>query len=163
MDDGAPPIGTLAERLEWLFDKIRPTVEELADPAEVGRMYQNKEIAEKINHAREAGLDDTTITGAYVGEIRRGKTTDPRVSHLRALAWAFGVDPAFFIDDNAAVQVRREIDLLLQLRTMEVRQVALRQVLADRGLSETGTDLVEQLVQHLTAAQLPPDDPSRPR
>ncbi|MEU8423525.1 hypothetical protein AB0C15_21885 [Micromonospora sp. NPDC048835] len=144
-----PPLDTLAARLEYLFDKIRPTPDELSDSDESGRRYTNKEIADKINDASaETGV---TISAAYIGELRRGVARDPRTSHVRALATAFGVNSGYFVDDAAARRIEGQLTLLDELRRMDVKQVALRQVLADNGLSATDTRLVEQMVARLRA------------
>jgi hypothetical protein len=155
-----PPLDTLAARLEYLFEKIRPGTEELGPAEEPGRAYTNREIADKINTAAdETGV---TISAAYVGELRRGVALDPRMSHVRALARAFGVHSGYFVDDAAAQRVRDQIALLTELRRMDVRQVALRQVLTDAGLSPTDTQLVEQMVARLRALadQSPSADPT---
>lgn len=144
-----PPLDTLAARLEYLFDKIRPTADELGDADEPGRRYTNREIADKINEvAAETGV---TISAAYIGELRRGVASDPRTSHVRALATAFGVNSGYFVDDAAARRIQDQITLLSELRRMDVKRVALRQVLADNGLSATDTRLVEQMVARLRA------------
>ncbi|RQX02827.1 MULTISPECIES: hypothetical protein [Micromonospora] len=144
-----PPLDTLAARVEYLFDKIRPTPDELSDSDEPGRKYTNREIADKINEAAtETGV---TISAAYIGELRRGVANDPRTSHVRALAAAFGVNSGYFVDDAAARRIQDQITLLSELRRMDVKQVALRQVLADNGLSATDTQLIEQMVARLRA------------
>ncbi|MEU7587326.1 hypothetical protein AB0A95_13600 [Micromonospora sp. NPDC049230] len=144
-----PPLDTLAARLEYLFDEIRPTPDELGDSDEPGRKYTNREIADKINQASaETGV---TISAAYIGELRRGVASDPRTSHVRALATAFGVNSGYFVDDAAARRIQDQITLLSELRRMDVKQVALRQVLADNGLSATDTQLIEQMVVRLRA------------
>ncbi|MBO4140171.1 hypothetical protein J5U46_08455 [Micromonospora tulbaghiae] len=154
VDDGhveqeLPSLDTLAARLEYLFDKIRPTAEELSDSDEPGRRYTNKEIADKINAtAADTGV---TISAAYIGELRRGVASDPRTSHVRALAFAFGVNSGYFVDDAAARRIQDQITLLSELRRMDVKQVALRQVLTDNGLSPTDTQLIEQMVARLRA------------
>ncbi|MFY1614771.1 hypothetical protein [Micromonospora sp. WMMD736] len=144
-----PPLDTLAARLEYLFDKIRPTPDELGDSDEPGRRYTNREIADKINGA--AAETGVTISAAYIGELRRGVARDPRTSHVRALATAFGVNSGYFVDDAAARRIQDQITLLGELRRMDVTRVALRQVLADNGLSATDTRLVEQMVARLRA------------
>jgi len=68
---------------------------------------------------------------------------------VQALAKAFGVDPGFFVDDEAARRVQEQIELLKELRRMDVQQVALRQVLHDSGLSPASTLIVEQMVARL--------------
>ena len=144
-----PPLTTFAERLEYLFDTIRPTRVELAAGEEPGRRYNNREIADKINLAAKDTPGAPTISAAYIGELRRGVATDPRTSHLQALARAFGVDGGFFLDDHTARRVQEQIALLLELRRLDVRQIALRRVLADSGLSQTSAVLVEQMVARL--------------
>ncbi|MEH1124754.1 hypothetical protein [Micromonospora sp. CPCC 206061] len=150
---------TLAERLEWLFDKIRPSPDELGPKDEAGRPYLNYEIADKINAGNPW---DVTITPQYVGELRRGVrgATDPRVSHAKAVAWAFGVDPSYLIDDRVTEQVQRDIKLLLDLRSMGVHEVALRTVLVDSGLGEDSVELVQSLVRKLLDAG--GNEPGRP-
>ncbi|MER7167899.1 hypothetical protein ABT336_17750 [Micromonospora sp. NPDC000207] len=156
-----PPLDTLAARLEYLFESIRPTPKEIGEAEAAGRTYTNREIADKINTvAAETGV---TISAAYVGELRRGVAQDPRMSHIRALARAFGVHSGYFVDDAAARRITEQIALLSELRRMDVRQVALRQVLTDAGLSPTDTHLVEQMVARLRAvADQAATDPARP-
>ena len=148
-EEATPPLDTLAARLEYLFDTIRPTVDELGESDDPDRRYTNKEIADKINDAARGRPDGVTISAAYVGELRRGVASDPRTSHVQALAKAFGVDPGFFVDDEAARRVQEQIELLKELRRMDVQQVALRQVLHDSGLSPASTLIVEQMVARL--------------
>lgn len=144
--DEAQPLDTLADKLEYLFDRVRPTGSELGPGEEAGRRYTTKEIANKINEAAERDGTGVTISAAYVGEMRRGVTTDPRTSHVQALARAFGVDPGFFVDDRVTRRVQEQIDMLNELRQMKVQQVALRRVLRQQGLSDDSTRLIELLV-----------------
>ncbi|GGM23730.1 MULTISPECIES: hypothetical protein [Micromonospora] len=156
-----PSLDTLAARLEYLFTTIRPTAEEIGESEDPLRSYTNREIADKINlAATDTGV---TISAAYVGELRRGVAQDPRMSHIRALARAFGVSSGYFVDDAAARRVEEQITLLAELRRMDVKQVALRQVLTDAGLSPTDTQLVEQMVARLraVAAEVDPDEHHR--
>jgi transcriptional regulator with XRE-family HTH domain len=146
-EGGSPPLDTLADKLNYLFDKIRPTRDELGATDEPGRAYTNKEIADKIN--RMSAASGVRISAAYVGELRRGVADDPRTSHVRALAAAFQVDPAFFVDDKVTRRVQEQITMLTQLREMKVQQVALRTVLADTGLSPASALVVEQMVARL--------------
>ncbi|MEU4428772.1 hypothetical protein AB0F81_49875 [Actinoplanes sp. NPDC024001] len=145
-DRDLPELETLADRLEFLFDRVRPTAGELGPHEEAGRRYTTKEIAAKINEAAQRDGTGVTISAAYVGEMRRGITTDPRTSHIQALARAFGVDPAFFVDSRITRRVQEQIDLLTELRQMKVQQVALRRVLRQQGLSDDSARLIEQLV-----------------
>jgi transcriptional regulator with XRE-family HTH domain len=145
-DRHLPHLETLAEKLEYLFDRIRPTAAELGSGDEPGRRYTTKEIATKINQAAEGDPHPVTISAAYIGEMRRGITTDPRASHIKALAGAFGVDPGFFVDSKTARAVQEQIDLLNDLREMRVERVALRRVLQQQGLSADSTRMIEQIV-----------------
>lgn len=156
-----PRLDTLADKLEYLFDKVRPTASELGPTGEPGRRYTTKEIAAKINIAAERDGTGVTISAAYVGEMRRGVTTDPRTSHIKALAQAFGVDPAFFLDSRVTRQVQEQIDLLNDLREMKVQQVALRRLLQHQGLSDDSTRLIEQIVDRCRKLEgLDDDSPS---
>jgi transcriptional regulator with XRE-family HTH domain len=157
-DDASFPLESLAERLEYLFDRIRPTSGELAPGEDAGRRYTNKEIADKINHCAREIPGAPTISAAYIGELRRGVAADPRTSHVQALAKAFGVDCAFFVDDRAARRVQDQIMLLNELRSMDVKQVALRRVLHDSGLSRTSASLVEQMVARLREVERQVDE-----
>lgn len=141
-----PALETLSAKLEFLFDRVRPTTGELGASEEAGRRYTTKEIANKINEVGRCDGTGVTISAAYVGEMRRGVTTDPRTSHVQALARAFGVDPGFFVDDRVTRRVREQIDMLNELRQMKVQQVALRRVLRQQGLSDDSTRLIELLV-----------------
>lgn len=142
------PEGNLAWRLNFLFSKIKPTPQELARGEEPGREYTNREIAEKVrvdgDHYPQA-----SISAQYIGELRRGVTTNPRVSQCQALARAFGVNPAYLFDDDVARQVQSEVDLLRQLRVSGVRTVALRTVLGEQGLDEDQIPLVQALIAQL--------------
>ncbi|GIJ80412.1 hypothetical protein SAMN05443287_10473 [Micromonospora phaseoli] len=155
-ESGPSSLETLADKLNYLFDKIRPTRDELGAD-EFGRPYTNKEIADKINRMSE--VSGVKISSAYVGELRRGIADDPRTSHVRALAGAFQVDPAFFVDDKVTRRVQEQITMLTQLREMKVQQVALRTVLADTGLSPASALVVEQMVARLQEVEQSREQP----
>ncbi|AEV84172.1 hypothetical protein ACWT_3149 [Actinoplanes sp. SE50] len=162
---GAAPeptgLSSLAARLDHLFDTIRPTAAELGEHDQPGRRYTNREIADRVNAVAGTMPGAVTISAAYIGELRRGVATDPRTSHVQALARAFGVDPGYFVDDEAARRVQEQIGLLNELRRMDVRQVALRRVLQDSGLSTASALLVEQMVARLHEVESDATDRSR--
>jgi transcriptional regulator with XRE-family HTH domain len=139
---------TLAQRLNYLFANVLPTAGELGEGDTPGREYTNREIAATIN-GDDVHYPDVTISAAYIGELRRGVTTDPRVSHCRALAHAFGVHPAYLVDDDVARKVKNEIALLKELRANGARTVALRTVLHQQGLTSDQIPLVQALVEQL--------------
>ncbi|WP_157241064.1 helix-turn-helix domain-containing protein [Catenuloplanes japonicus] len=139
---------TVAERLKWLFEHIRPTGDELAPGEPPGRPYSNQEIANKINN--DPGIP-TTISQQQISKMRRGEAEDPRMWHCAALCRVFGVDPAFFADDQAAEKVRRDLSHILQLKELGVREVALRTVLANHGLDDSEVPIVAALIKALAS------------
>ncbi|SMD25663.1 ImmA/IrrE family metallo-endopeptidase [Kibdelosporangium aridum] len=93
MSAPGPAPGSVAERLNWLFDVVVAR-----DPATgAWRPYTNA----------EAG-------GTVVEQLRAGATAEP--GQLAALAEFFGVDPAFFGDDKAVVDRIRDELLIRALR-----------------------------------------------
>jgi hypothetical protein len=78
MRDGEPATGeNLADRLNRLFRTAR---------SPRGRPYTTGEAARAI-----AAAGGPTISPTYLWELRTGRATDPRRSHLQALAAFFGV------------------------------------------------------------------------
>src|SRR3954471_14622646 len=104
--------GTLAAKLNHLFGVVRP-----AD----GDEYTFDEVAESI---RTQG--GPTISATYLWQLRKGLRDNPTKRHLEALAGFFGVPPAYFFDNEAALRINAERDLLVALRDSPVRQLALR-------------------------------------
>src|SRR4051794_22897931 len=77
---------TLAEKLNHLFATVHPP----------GRgEFMLDEVAEAISQQGE-----TSITAAYLSQMRRGQRTNPSKNVLEALARFFGVSPAYFFDDE---------------------------------------------------------------
>ncbi len=108
-----PPSGsTVADKLNRLFATVHPP----------GRAeYTLDEVAAAINQRGE-----TTITAAYLSQLRRGQRTNPSRNVLAALAWFFGVSPVYFFDDELARQIEAELDLVVAMRNASVREIALR-------------------------------------
>lgn len=151
---------SLADKLNRLFATFRPRAEEI-HRGRPGREWFNSEVADRINGPGETAekvrraVGEVTISGAYIGELRQGKVTDPRLSHLKALAIAFGVPVSYLVEDAgdgpAAAEVARDLERLEQMRRAGVRQVLLRDVLAGTGLSDRSqaamTAIFEQLLE----------------
>ncbi len=152
------PRRTLADKINELFVTFRP------GPAEVGRgrpgrEYYNSEIADRINRPgpiadriRDIVGEPVTISGAYLGELRQGKATDPRLSHLKALAIAFGVSTSYLVDDDdetVADTVSADLRRLGQMRRLGVQQVVLRDVLGRSGLSGRSQDAMTAIFEQL--------------
>ena len=143
---GAEPGQGVAERLNWLFDRIRPGADELGPGETPGRKYTNQEIANKINDDHGS---PTTISRQQISKMRNGEAEDPRMGHCAALSRAFGVNPGFFVDDKVADDVRRDLAHILQLKELGVREVALRTVLTNHGLDDSQVPIVAALIKAL--------------
>lgn len=129
------PSGTcsaLGEKLNLLFESIYPA----------GRgPYSNQEVATEI---RKRGGE---ISPVYIWQLRKGLRDDPTKRHLESLADFFGLSPAYFFDDAVAATTHGDLARLAKLRQLGVRNVALRTVLEQVGLSEASQRLVQQVVE----------------
>jgi transcriptional regulator with XRE-family HTH domain len=93
--DGRGAAGTreeLAVRVERLFDAIKDT--------KTGETYTNSKIA-------RMSLGD--LTEEDVEGLRSGSVADPPLSHLLALARAFGVEPSYLVDGTGEAALDREM------------------------------------------------------
>jgi hypothetical protein len=102
---GEGPEG-LAGRVESLFDVIK-------DP-KTGETYSNSKIA-------RMSLGD--LTEEDVEGLRSGSVSDPPLSHLLAMATAFGVEPSYLVDGTGEALLGGEI--ARALGDNEVREIAL--------------------------------------
>ena len=130
MRDGELAAGeTLADRLDRLFRTAR---------SPRGRPYTTGEAARAI-----AAAGGPTISPTYLWELRTGRATDPRRSHLQALATFFGVPPGYFFADGPAGPAEDDPAVLLALRDDAVRRFAARLV----GLSPATLDALATMVE----------------
>lgn len=121
---------TLAEKLNHLFATVHPS----------GRgEFTLDEVAEAINKHGE-----TSITAAYLSQLRRGQRTNPSKNVLEALAWFFGVSPAYFFNDELAGKIEAELGLVVAMRRASVQQIALRAA----ELSEESLRNLSVLIEH---------------
>ncbi|MFJ9580802.1 hypothetical protein ACIRQF_30985 [Streptomyces sp. NPDC101191] len=142
-DDGSPapaqPTATtleLATRLNRLFTTLHPR----------GRdAYTSQEAAEAIT-AR-----GYKITEEQVEALRNGSWNPAGLQGFEALATFFGVSVGYFVDDDVAAQVSRDLGLVDQLKEQGIgpRQIALRAV-AD--LDEESLAALVPVIQHLQQA-----------
>ncbi|WP_226358730.1 hypothetical protein [Pseudonocardia sp. ICBG601] len=78
----------------------------------------------------QAAVNAITATGAamspaYFSEMRSGATANPSAKVIQSLADLFGVSPAFFFNDAAAVeQETAQIELEVALREAHIEHVA---------------------------------------
>ena len=121
---------TLAEKLDHLFATVRP-------PG--GSEFTLEQVADAINQRGEVKL-----TPVYVSQLRRGQRTNPTVGVLEALAWYFGVSPAYFFDDKLAGRIEAELEVVVAMRRASVQQIALRAA----DLSEESLRNLAALIDH---------------
>ncbi|GGM83567.1 secretion protein EspR [Longimycelium tulufanense] len=138
MSEGQEHRQTLADRLNKLFDDIRPE-------GRSGRPYRNDEVAAEI----KAVNPEIRITGGYLSALRRGRKTNPSTEVLTAIARFFGVPGAYFLNEATAAQADAEIELAKVMGNLGVRQLALRAL----DLTPDGLDAVAQVVEQLLVTQ----------
>lgn len=116
---------TLASVIDQLFHKIRRPD---------GREHANREVARWCEQWLEAHVGGGSFSPTYLGQLRSGKRTNPTLSHLRALAAFFQIDPALFVNEHGsmdlesdrAASIRDQLNLAAALRDANVAGVALR-------------------------------------
>ncbi|MFP8964636.1 XRE family transcriptional regulator [Streptomyces nanhaiensis] len=129
---------TLAERLDRLFDTVRPE-------GPKGRRYTNEEVATAVKRA-EPGV---RVGGAYLSALRKGTKKNPSTELLTALARFFGVPASYFLDERAATRTDAEIELARVAHNMGVRKLALRAL----ELSPEGLAAVTRIVEHVLESE----------
>jgi transcriptional regulator with XRE-family HTH domain len=132
---------TLAAKLDRLFRTVHPA----------GRgEYTYEEVAGAI---RDRGV---MISHTYVWQLRKGARDNPTKRHLEALAEFFGVNAAYFLDDDPETvrRIEEQLDLLAALRDSDVRSVALRAA----GLSAPALDAIRSMIEQARRIEgLPPN------
>ena len=129
----APRAKTLAEKIDHLFRTVHPAK---------GGEYTYEQVSKAIEDR-----GGPTISAAYVWQLRKGVRDNPTKRHLEALADFFGVPPSYFFDEDAARRVDEELELLVALRDMDVRQVALRASGLSAGSLAAIAAMIEQARQ----------------
>jgi transcriptional regulator with XRE-family HTH domain len=117
-DQPAPPLRTLADKVNWLIQQAHPA----------GRgPYSNTEIAALVEKVTGEPVSHTTVW-----KLRNGQATNPQMRLIEALARTFGVPPAFFFDDydeQPAGLLKDQVELLAMVRDLGVTAVQLRALL----------------------------------
>ncbi|HTW08368.1 MAG TPA: helix-turn-helix transcriptional regulator [Acidimicrobiales bacterium] len=126
--------GTFAERLEYLFQTVRPG----------GQPLTMDEV-----EARITGQGGERVSSAYLSALRRGVRDNPSLRTIEALARCFGVPPSYFLDDATAEEVRSQLEMLLQMRDSGVTNLKFR---GSNLTPETRSEIVKVL-QELAAEQ----------
>jgi transcriptional regulator with XRE-family HTH domain len=136
---------TLAEKLDRLFDTIRPE-------GPKGRRYTNEEVATAVKRA-EPGI---RVGGAYLSALRKGTKKNPSTELLTALARFFGVPASYFLDEHTAARTDAEIELAKVAHNLGVRRLALRALeLSPEGLAAV-TRIVESVLESDPGARTRP-------
>ncbi len=143
MSDTDPGERSFASRLTHLIQTVHPPDR---------GPYSYREIAAGVRHHGGA------MTAAYVNQLARGKQPYPRIHHVEALAWFFGVPVAYFFDDEVAGRVETRITEAVSWRDAEARHIAERVC----ELGPSGRYTVSSLVDNLLASQSRSQSPSRP-
>lgn len=126
---------SLAQKLDRLFKTVL---------SPNGDEYTYREVAEAINAAGGA-----TISWAYIHQLRTGKRSDPRKSHLETLAKFFGVSAEYFFDEERSEKIGAELDLLASLRESGVFGIATRA----KDLSPEGKQALASVLETLRRAE----------
>jgi transcriptional regulator with XRE-family HTH domain len=128
----------LAERLDHLFATVHP---------QDRKPYTPKEVAEAINQA--AG--QRVISAVYLWELKTGRSDNPTLKHIAALAAFFGVSPVYFFDDAGKSPDALPPTLHAALARDEVREVALRAA----GLSDASLQAIRGMIDSARALESP--------
>lgn len=143
MSDGDPRGRSLSERLNHLLVTTSP-------PG--GKQLATRELAQQLTDAGHQ------VSHTYVARLLNGQTDDPSLRCLQALAKVFGVPPGYFVDDEVAEQVDRDLELLAALRDGGVRVIAL----GARGLSQGSQETVLKVIEQVRRLEgLAPDSGDR--
>jgi ESX-1-secreted protein regulator len=130
MADPTPMKRTFAEKLDHLFRTVHPA----------GRgPYSYNEAAAGI---RERGV---SISSQYLWLLRKGERDNPTLQHLEAIADFFGVPAAYFLDDEMAEKVDRDLELFTALKDGSVRVIALEARGLSAGSQETVLNVIKQV------------------
>lgn len=129
---------SFAAKLNHLFATVRPAH---------GEEASYREVATAI--ARQGG---PTISPSYIYQLRSGIRENPTLRHVQALAKYFGVEVAYFTDDEIAEQADAQLAMLAAMRDAGVRSIALRAA----NLSAESLVLVSDMVDLLSRMESSP-------
>ncbi|UQW99532.1 hypothetical protein [Streptomyces sp. RerS4] len=113
------PGASFSDRLNFLFDRVRPPGAE---------EYTNAHVARTIS-----SYGEDSYTRAHLSYLRAGKRT-PTITMVPLLARFFGVEAAYFVEDEVTVKVATQFEILRKLKENGVEQIALRAM----GVSAAG-------------------------
>ncbi|MEU2395680.1 helix-turn-helix transcriptional regulator [Streptomyces sp. NPDC007369] len=135
---GAP----FCDRLNFLFDRVRPPGAE---------EYTNAHVARTIS-----SYGEDSYTRSHISLLRAGKRT-PTITMVPLLARFFGVEAAYFVEDEVTRKVATQFEILRKLKENGVEQIALRAM----GVSAAGQRKVLAALEAVRKEEGLPADPER--
>jgi transcriptional regulator with XRE-family HTH domain len=135
-----PTPSSLAAKLDKLFRIVRA-----AGQAE----YTHQAVADAIR--RDQGV---AISHTYVWQLRTGRRDNPTLQHLTAIAKFFGVPVSYFLDEEQAAQIDRDLELLTAIKEVGVAEIALRTA----DLSPDSRDTVGDMIMKIWRLEHPDDN-----
>jgi len=145
IEAGTDPTPSLAARLERLFDTLRRR-----DERPISNAAAAKAITEKTGYS---------ISAAYLWQLRSGKSTNPTVEPLRAIAEFFGIAPSYLIDPEIDPKIEAQLELIQVLRDAGIRDLAMRA----SGLTPEAIGSLRAMVDHARQLEkLPPVESPEP-
>lgn len=121
----------LADRLNVLFARVpRPGT---------SQPYSNDRAAEDLS---SAGI---SVTGAYLSQLRSGKKNNPSARLLAGIAELFGVPITYFLNDEQAEKIEKQLNTLVALRSAGVRGIVARSA----GVSDAGIASLAAILEQL--------------
>ncbi len=134
-----PRFSTLAEKIEHLFQHRHPGQE---------RLFTLQEV---VARARELG--GPTISLGFLHALRTGKSDNPTLQHLQALARVFDVPLEYFINDDATRDLAPQLKLLSLLQERGVTSIALRAADLSPAARDTLLAVIEALERQTSGDQ----------
>ncbi|MFC0436029.1 helix-turn-helix domain-containing protein [Kutzneria buriramensis] len=115
---GSLPVTPFAERLTQLCELVHPLGKPPLGPTEIiGRIRE---------HGERIDCGPWTMSPHTLADYRSGANADPSLIHLLALAKAFGTRPAYFLDEEYAGNVVKELKELALVASLGLHTVVLR-------------------------------------
>ncbi|MEU1221277.1 hypothetical protein [Streptomyces microflavus] len=143
------PGASFAERLNYLFDNLRPRD---GDPTKTNARtgeFSNAYVAETISTYEQG-----TLTAAYIGKLRGPDGDNPTIRVVRLLARFFEVPAGYFVEDDVTARIIQQFSFVQRLHDEGVQSIAMRSV----GLSPASQEAVLKMVEAARALEgLPPD------
>jgi transcriptional regulator with XRE-family HTH domain len=145
MSDGSDQDrGVIAQRLERLFETVRP----------LGRPYTLREVVDGVN----AAAGENLLSFQYLSQLRKGDRTRPSYAVLDGIAKWFGVPVTYFSDEETFQHTSDELRVLSLMRDSGIRGVAFRA----EGISEQSLALVAAFLDKVRQAEGLPERPGSP-